>query len=67
VRPAGALTGDAYEVWVGGYDPATGAPKGRARADAQALRFVEVVVNGPKSWSLVAVLHPEIAAAFDGA
>ena len=67
VRSGGTLTGDAYEAWVGGYDPATGAPKGRVRTDAAAVRFVEVVVNGPKSWSLAAVLHPEIAAAYDGA
>ena len=67
VRLGGTLTGDAYEVWVGGYDPATGAPKGRVRTDAAAVRFVEVVVNGPKSWSLAAALHPEIAAAYDGA
>jgi exodeoxyribonuclease V alpha subunit len=67
VRRVGTLTGDAYEAWVGGYDPATGAPKGRVRTDAAAVRFVEVVVNGPKSWSLAAVLHPEIAAAYDAA
>jgi exodeoxyribonuclease V alpha subunit len=67
VRDGGTLTGDAYEAWVGGYDPDTGAPKGRVRADAAAVRFVEVVVNGPKSWSLAAVLHPEIAAAYDRA
>jgi exodeoxyribonuclease V alpha subunit len=67
VRSGGTLTGEAYEAWVGGYDPATGAPKGRVRTDAAAVRFVEVVVNGPKSWSLAAALHPEIAAAYDGA
>src|SRR5450631_2237113 len=67
VRDGGTLTGDAYEAWVGGCDPATGAPKGRVRTDAAAVRFVEVVVNGPKSWSLAAALHPEIAAAYDGA
>jgi exodeoxyribonuclease V alpha subunit len=67
VRHGGTLTGDAYEAWVGGYDPATGAPKGRVRTDAAAVRFVEVVINGPKSWSLAAALHPEIAAAYDGA
>ena len=67
VRSGGALSGDAYEAWVGGCDPATGAPKGRVRTDAAAVRFVEVVVNGPKSWSLAAVLDPEIAAAYDGA
>src|SRR5664280_2167664 len=67
VRHGGTLNGDAYEAWVGGYDPDTGGAKGRLRADDQAVRFVEVVVNGPKSWSLAAVLHPEIAAAYDGA
>ncbi len=49
VRPAGTLPGGAYEAWVGGYDPDTGGAKGRLRADDQAVRFVEVVVNGPKS------------------
>jgi hypothetical protein len=67
VRPGGTLSGDDYEAWVGGYDPATGGPKGRVRTDAAAVRFVEVVVNGPKSWSLAAALDPEIAAAYDRA
>jgi hypothetical protein len=31
------------------------------------VRFVEVVVNGPKSWSLAAALHPDIAVACDAA
>ena len=42
-------------------------PRGRLRTDEQAVRFVEVVVNGPKSWSLAAALHPDIAAAYDAA
>ena len=67
VRDGGTLTGEAYEAWVGGCDPATGGPKGRVRTDAAAVRFVEVVVNGPKSWSLAGALHPAIAAAYDGA
>ncbi|MHB8300068.1 MAG: MobF family relaxase [Dermatophilaceae bacterium] len=67
VRAGGTLTGDGYEAWVGGCDPDTGAPKGRVRTDAAAVRFVEVVVNGPKSWSLAAALHPDIAQAYDGA
>ena len=29
------------------------------------MRFVEVTVNGPKTWSLAASLHPEISAALD--
>ena len=70
-RPAVALAdrldGPAYERWVAGLDPVTGEPKGRLRTDNRALRFVEVVVNGPKTWSLAAALHPEIADAFDAA
>ena len=61
------LTGDAYETWVAGRDPDTGEPRGRLRTDERAVRFVEVVVNGPKSWSLAAALHPDIAAAYDAA
>jgi exodeoxyribonuclease V alpha subunit len=61
------LAGDGYEAWVAGTDPDTGEPRGRLRTDDRAVRFVEVVVNGPKSWSLAATLHPDIAAAYDAA
>jgi exodeoxyribonuclease V alpha subunit len=66
VSSAGSLDGDAYEAWVAGLDTG-GRPKGRVRTDEQAVRFVEVVVNGPKTWSLAAAVHPEIAAAYDAA
>jgi hypothetical protein len=59
------LTGDAYESWVAGVDPGTGEPRGRLRTDASGVRFVEVVVNGPKSWSLAAELHPDVASAYE--
>jgi exodeoxyribonuclease V alpha subunit len=62
-----ALAGDGYEAWVAGREPDTGEPRGRLRSDGRAVRFVEVVVNGPKSWSLAAALHPDIAAAYDAA
>ena len=61
------MDGDAYEQWVAGIDVDTGRKKGRVREDANALRFVEVTVNGPKTWSLAAALHPEISAALDAA
>ncbi|CCG04773.1 MobF family relaxase [Blastococcus saxobsidens] len=61
------LTGDAYETWVAGCDPGTGEPRGQLRDDDRAVRFVEVVVNGPKTWSLAAALHPDIATAYDAA
>ena len=31
------------------------------------MRFVEVTVNGPKSWSIAAAIHPDISAAYDKA
>jgi hypothetical protein len=67
VRRLEPLTGAAYESWVAGVDPDTGVPKGRLRHDEKAVRFVEVVVNGPKSWSLAAELHPDISEAYDAA
>jgi hypothetical protein len=67
VTELATLTGDAYESWVAGVDPDTGEPRGRLRADAAAVRFVEVIVNGPKSWSLAAELHPDVAAAYEAA
>ncbi|TKJ21974.1 MobF family relaxase [Blastococcus sp. CCUG 61487] len=67
VRELPPLTGDTYETWVAGRDPDTGQPRGQLRDDAHAVRFVEVVVNGPKTWSLAAALHPDIAAAYEAA
>ena len=67
VQEQAALTGDGYETWVAGQDPDTGAPRGRLRTDTRAVRVVEVVVNGPKSWSLATAVHPDVAAAYDAA
>jgi exodeoxyribonuclease V alpha subunit len=65
VEPAGSMNGETYEQWVAGIDIDTGRKKGRVRDDANALRFVEVTVNGPKTWSLAAALHPEVSEALD--
>ena len=67
VQEGGTLDGDAYERWVAGYDVVTGEARGRLRDDPRSLRFVEIVVNGPKSWSLAAALHPDFASAYDAA
>ncbi|GAA4090615.1 MobF family relaxase [Nocardioides kongjuensis] len=67
VKHAGPMDGETYEQWVAGIDVDTGRKKGRVREDANALRFVEVTVNGPKTWSLAAALHPEVSAALDAA
>ena len=67
VRDLGVLDGDGYEQWVAGRDPVTGLARGRLRQDGNAVRFVEITVNGPKTWSLAAALVPEVAAAYDAA
>ena len=67
VRRMQPISGDTYEAWVIGFDPDTGSSRGRLRGDDRAVRFVEVVVNGPKSWSLAAELHPDISHAYDAA
>ncbi len=67
VTDLGALDGDRYEQWVAGHDPVTGLARGRLRQDDNAVRFVEITVNGPKTWSLAAALHPEVAEAYDAA
>src|SRR5215217_4523812 len=67
VAESAPLTGVRYETWVAGVDPETGQPRGRLRTDERAVRFVEVVVNGPKSWSLAAARHYDVAAAYDAA
>ena len=61
------LMSDGYEAWVAGIDPETGESRGRLRTDVRAVWFVEVMVNGPKSWSLVAELHPNVATAYEAA
>ena len=56
------------EAWVEGRDPATGEVKGFIRPggpERAPLRFVEVVVNNPKSLSVVATQDPVVAAALE--
>ncbi|MDQ3824719.1 MAG: relaxase domain-containing protein, partial [Actinomycetota bacterium] len=60
VQEQAPLTGETYEAWVAGRDPVTGQARGRLRTDTRAVRFVEVVINGPKSWSLAAALHSDV-------
>src|SRR5674476_1097090 len=67
VEAVGPLDGDGYEAWVARLDPLSREPRGRVRQDASAVRFVEVIVNGPKTWSLAAALDPGIAEAYDAA
>ena len=62
-----AVEGDLIK-WVEGIDPKSGEVKGLIRtggADRQPLRFVEVVVNNPKSLSIVASQNAVVSSALD--
>lgn len=61
------MDGETYENWVAGLAVETGQPKGRLRKAPDGLRFVEVTVNGSKTWSLAAALDPAVSAALDAA
>lgn len=67
VTRAPTMDAETYERWVAGYEVETGRAKGRLRQDAKGVKFVEVTVNGPKSWSLAATAHPDIGVAYDRA
>ena len=59
VDAAGAMDGDTYEQWVAGYRRRDRARRRAGSARTRTgLRFVEVVVNGPKTWSLAAAAAP---------
>lgn len=63
VAKAQSMDAETYERWVGGLDLKTGEAKGRLRKEG--VKFVEVTVNGPKSWSLAAAVHSDVSVAYD--
>ncbi|MCT2181657.1 AAA family ATPase [Brevibacterium casei] len=69
VTAEGSLGPAAYAAWVDWTNPLTGEQMGRPRragSDRQASpRFMEMVINAPKSLSIAAALHPEVSAALD--
>ncbi|WP_307812339.1 MobF family relaxase [Lacisediminihabitans changchengi] len=65
------LTPDEYAAWVDWTNPLTGESMGKPRLAGEGKqgspRFMEMVVNTPKSLSIAAALHPEVSAALDTA
>ncbi|MRH29599.1 AAA family ATPase [Microbacterium sp. SYP-A9085] len=65
------LTSDEYRQWVDWINPITGESMGRPRLPGEGRRgsprFMEMVVNVPKSLSVAAGLHPEVSEALDAA
>lgn len=68
VRP---LSNEEYAGWVDWIHPDTGERMGTPRLAGQdrlgSPRFAEMTINGPKSLSIAAALHPEVSEALDRA
>lgn len=66
-----ALDPESYAGWVDWVNPLTGESMGkprRAGSDRKGSpRFMEMVINTPKSLSIAAALHPEVSDALDAA
>ncbi|MGO2520940.1 MAG: AAA family ATPase [Microbacterium sp.] len=56
---------DSLQVWFSGADPATGERRGRDLTSPATDLVLDATINAPKSFSLAAVLDPEIAAAYE--
>ncbi|WP_228479276.1 AAA family ATPase [Microbacterium atlanticum] len=60
------LTAGGLRVWLTGHDPVTGEERGHQRLNPDADLLLDGTLNHPKSYSIAALLQPELAAAFEG-
>ncbi|HWK78211.1 AAA family ATPase [Microbacterium sp.] len=59
------LTAGSLRVWLTGHDPITGEERGVQRLSPDADLLLDGTINHPKSYSVAALLHPELAAEFE--
>ncbi|WP_369961273.1 AAA family ATPase [Leifsonia sp. EB34] len=59
------LTRSQLKDWVDGVDPLTGERRGRDLEAPVADLILDATINAPKSFSIAAMLDPELAAAYD--
>ncbi|MBD3943948.1 AAA family ATPase [Microbacterium sp. NEAU-LLC] len=59
------LTAGGLRVWLTGHDPASGEERGHQRLSPDADLLLDGTINHPKSYSIAALLHPELAAEFE--
>lgn len=59
------LSAGALRVWLTGHDPVTGQERGKTRLRPDADLLLDGTLNHPKSYSIAALLHPELAAEFE--
>ncbi len=55
------LTGAALRIWLSGHDPVTGEERGKTLVRPDADLLLDGTLNHPKSFSIAAILHPELA------
>lgn len=60
-----ALDRAQLRTWINGDDPETGATRGHARETPDADLLLDATVNAPKTFSLAAILNPELSAEFE--
>ncbi len=59
------LTRDQLKDWVDGLDPLTGERRGRDLESPVADLILDATINAPKSFSIAAMLDPDLAAAYE--
>ncbi|WP_431245322.1 AAA family ATPase [Leifsonia xyli] len=59
------LTRDQLKAWVHGLDPLTGERRGRDLESPVADLVLDATINAPKSFSIAAMLDPDLAAAYE--
>src|SRR5690606_23028516 len=59
-KRADRLDADKLRAWIDGADPETGEQRGRSLTSPDAHLLYDSTINAPKTYSLAAVLHPEL-------
>lgn len=59
------LTAGGLRVWLTGHNPVTGEERGHQRLSPDADLLLDGTLNHPKSYSIAALLHPELATEFE--
>lgn len=62
---ADELSADTLRMWLTGHDPVTGEERGTHRLSADADLLLDATLNHPKSYSIAALLHPDLATEFE--
>lgn len=57
------LDADQFARFMAGFDPDTGESRWAQRVDPEHVAVVDFLVNGPKEWSILAVIEPDVRAA----